>query len=94
MRQFIIVSIIVGFFIGVIFILWIVMNSVLYADDGLVSELDDMAQEDMDGEFLNNWNDHVANDDDSFGFIGALLIAALFGSIMAYAFRRRRQHES
>lgn len=75
-----------------IFTLWIVFNSVLYApSSGLVSELDEMAQKDMTGEYLDRWNEHHDNDANSFGFFGVLLTGVLFICLIAAAFDEKKE---
>lgn len=90
MHRYIPVAVIIAFFLGLVLLVWTVMTSVLYdPNEGLTSELDEMAQEDMDGEFLDNWNEHHDRDDDSFGFIGVLIFIVLFLCLVIYAFRRK-----
>lgn len=91
MDRFIPKAILIVFFICFIFFIWIIFNNVLYnPSGGIVSELDEMAADHMSGEQLDNWNEHVDNDDDSFGFFGVLLMFVLFLCLFIYAFKRKR----
>ena len=77
--------------ISMTFTLWIVFNNVFYnPTDGFVSELDEMAQKDMTGEFLDRWNQHHDNDANSFGFFGALITGVLFICLIAAAFDEKK----
>lgn len=90
MHRFIPAAIIIGVFLFIVHVVWTVMTGVLYdPSSGLASDLDEMAQDEMDGEFLDNWNTHHDRDDDSFGFIGVLIFISLFLCLVIYAFRRR-----
>ncbi len=90
MHRYIPAAIVIGVMLFIVYLVWTVMTGVLYdPSGGVVSELDDMAQDEMDGEFLDNWNTHRDGDDDSFGFIGILIFVALFLCLAIYAFRRR-----
>lgn len=94
MTKFIVPAIIIGFLIAMTFLIWIVFGNVLYApNSGLVTELDEMAQKDMTGEFLDNWNEHHDTDDDTFGFLGVLIMGILFICLIIYAFNKRRRHD-
>ena len=81
----------IGFIISLVFTVWIIFGNVLYnPSGGLVTELDEMAQKDMTGEFLDNWNQHHDVDDDSFGFLGVLITGVLFVCLVAFAFDEKR----
>jgi len=70
MHRFVPTAVVIAFLLGIVYLVWTIMTSVLYdPTSGLTKDLDDMAQEDMEGEYLKNWNEHHDRDDDSFGFI-------------------------
>lgn len=92
--KFIVSAVIIGFFIAMVFLIWIVFSNVFYnPSGGLVSELDEMAQEDMTGEFLVNWNEHHDTDANSFGFFGVLIMGVLFICLVIYAFDKKRRSD-
>ena len=94
--KFIVKAVIIGFLISLVFIIWIVFSNVLYnPSGGLVTELDEVAQKDMSGEYLDNWNEHHDTDANTFGFLGVLIMGMLFICLVIYAFdKRRRSDES
>ena len=92
MNRFIPVAIIVGVFLGVVYLLWIVFGNVLYAPDGsITSELDELAEDNMEGEFLDNYNQFRTQDENSFGFFGVLIFVVLFLILAIFAFRHSRR---
>jgi choline-glycine betaine transporter len=93
-KGFIVGGVIIGALIYLVFTLWVVGNSVLYSiDGGLVTELDEMAQKDMSGGQLDNWNERHDTDQTTFGFIGVVVMAVLFITFIIIAFKSRSQQD-
>ena len=87
-------AVIVGIAVfGIFYALFMVGNDVLYnSDDGLLEELDDSAQQDMDGVFLDRWNANKGgNDEKMFGITGIFIGAVIIICIGIYALESRRK---
>ena len=93
-KNFMVVAVIVGFFIYLVFILTTVVGNLLYnPDDGLATELDELAQDDMTGEYKDRWNEYHSADDDSFGFIMLLLFGVLYLVLVIVAFKKKGEQD-
>lgn len=92
MDRTIAVGIIAVFFISITFILWVTGTNVFYdPDDGLVAQLDEQAEKDMNTDYYNRWTEQKSNTETAWGLTGVLIIGVLIFIIIIIAFRHRKR---
>ena len=91
MMKFIPIAIIMVFFFGICYIIFMPVANLLYSDTGLQQDLDEQAQKQMTGDYLDRWDNYVDKDETLFGITLIALFGVFILILIIFAFNRQRR---